>query len=827
MSGKDANERRAAMQEAVPGACEVQRHRLIFFTWNAAHLTRSRSEPFSGTRTHSLLMDYLSVASSCSVGCAATDSVEVFGVNLALGAILSDGAELVKEDCPGNKVGSYTVQCNIGVPSVTTNACVPPPCPAGSSVALALDDQTLTHSSQLEHVHGHSYTLPCENVNANYYGNLQIYCQAATLMANLSTCLGNPCSSSAALEVAVGWRSASLSPSSEEAHGNTWTANCFSINEEFSGDVTLTCNFGNVSAITSGCTQMEVGCRPSGQDRSDTVTVESYTQALQPSSTVQQGGTWSYDCSSFTAGTYEGSVSVTCGALGAYSIDNGCTAKNCLAGSSFSASKSGFSGQTTLSSDIQHGSTGTASCANVNQALRGNVQLSCSYGVLSIDASACYAICTDSAQAIFGGSVHTVSPSEEIADGNSFSVPCVNYLSGWEGNVVATCTTGSLSADASGCTGLPCEVGNSVSITLYDVTQSVALTEDLAHEASTSRACSSINADYAGNFQLQCLADVLQLDKSGCTCQTEACSTAPCPSGDTFVVALTGVQSPVPLTQTLQALESTNMSCDSAAPGHDGSLSVLCSGGVLSADVSACAPRSCDASTAAAAATVGSMNGPISATQVQTDTPIWGQPIHSRLCHWISPASRCVICLCAAVGLGWYVAVGSVAIHRGPMTTESTREALKFTRMCKYWGSRTCFNGMGCPFAHSESELCEQPDLQATGLCYEFARSGHCRRGQGCNFAHGKHELRLPRAKKVASWTSVCGRPQNTQLDSQAVQGMVNQLRELEEMVVMLELQIAALQTGHGRDYASPSPGASPSTSSARRSESDPGRMWL
>lgn len=27
---------------------------------------------------------------------------------------------------------------------------------------------------QLEHVHGHNYTLPCSNVNANYYGNLQV-----------------------------------------------------------------------------------------------------------------------------------------------------------------------------------------------------------------------------------------------------------------------------------------------------------------------------------------------------------------------------------------------------------------------------------------------------------------------------------------------------------------------------------------------------------------------------------------------------------------------------------------------------------------------------
>ena len=25
-------------------------------------------------------------------------------------------------------------------------------------------------------------------------------------------------------------------------------------------------------------------------------------------------------------------------------------------------------------------------------------------------------------------------PRQEIADGNSFSVPCVNYLAGWDGN---------------------------------------------------------------------------------------------------------------------------------------------------------------------------------------------------------------------------------------------------------------------------------------------------------------------------------------------------------------------------------------------------------
>ena len=47
------------MQEAVPGTFEIQRHCLIFFTWKAGNLTRSGSEPFSGTRTRSVLMEYL------------------------------------------------------------------------------------------------------------------------------------------------------------------------------------------------------------------------------------------------------------------------------------------------------------------------------------------------------------------------------------------------------------------------------------------------------------------------------------------------------------------------------------------------------------------------------------------------------------------------------------------------------------------------------------------------------------------------------------------------------------------------------------------------
>ena len=80
---------------------------------------------------------------------------------------------------------------------------------------------------------------------------------------------------------------------------------------------------------------------------------------------------------------------------------------------------------------------------------------------------------------------------------------------------------------------------------------------------------------------------------------------------------------------------------------------------------------------------------------------------------------------------------------------KDTRDALKFTRMCKYWKVNRCNLGADCNFAHSEVELRDQPDLVSTRLCFQFARKGHCKNGEECTFAHGKSELRrLPKAGK-------------------------------------------------------------------------------
>lgn len=80
-----------------------------------------------------------------------------------------------------------------------------------------------------------------------------------------------------------------------------------------------------------------------------------------------------------------------------------------------------------------------------------------------------------------------------------------------------------------------------------------------------------------------------------------------------------------------------------------------------------------------------------------------------------------------------------------PMTPKSAstsiKEAVKFTRMCKFNLVGTCKRGSGCSFAHSEADLQEEPDFRKTTLCTSFSR-GKCKMGNTCNFAHGLHELR-------------------------------------------------------------------------------------
>eukprot|EP00439_Symbiodinium_sp_Y106_P007295 s3236_g1.t1 len=568
-----------------------------------------------GTLTVSCSSGVVSATSNCVVGCSSTVLDQVVDIvdktggkypNLTSGVYLKSG-ENATMDCPSSMYsGSMTFSCSSGVPTLTHN-CVPLPCPANDTILLELDGSSLNYSLQAENVHAENTTVECSSVNSDWQQNLQVMCRYGRLESDASTCAGVPCGTSTSAGVSVGWLNATLNPDTEVAHASTWTVLCYSINTEFSGDINLRCKGGTVLADAS-CQQEEVGCRPSGQYASETAAVGNYSVVLGPSTTVASGGTWEVDCESNTEGNYLGKITVTCGALGSYtSVDNQCVERHCPAGTSLTVSKAGYTGTVVTSADIAHAAVGTASCTDVDEGLQGNLALTCDWGVVSVDTSACDVVCLPSrpGQAFIAGTPFDVAPPVDILDGRNFSIPCVDLMAGYNGNVVGTCSGGSVNADSSNCVGMPCEAGEGFTITLYDKTDLVNLTADLASGATATFPCSSVNSDYAGDISFRCLADVLRKDVSGCVCQDQACSIAPCMATDTFFVQLTDTEASVAIGEQVSSLQTVSRTCESAAPGHDGSFSVLCSGGVLHPDLTTCTERGCDASTAAAQFSVG------------------------------------------------------------------------------------------------------------------------------------------------------------------------------------------------------------------------------
>jgi len=64
------------------------------------------------------------------------------------------------------------------------------------------------------------------------------------------------------------------------------------------------------------------------------------------------------------------------------------------------------------------------------------------------------------------------------------------------------------------------------------------------------------------------------------------------------------------------------------------------------------------------------------------------------------------------------------------------------TKMCNLFLLNLCKKGNDCPFAHSEDEIREKPNLEKTKLCPQFLEEGKCNKGNRCAFAHGEEELR-------------------------------------------------------------------------------------
>lgn len=76
-----------------------------------------------------------------------------------------------------------------------------------------------------------------------------------------------------------------------------------------------------------------------------------------------------------------------------------------------------------------------------------------------------------------------------------------------------------------------------------------------------------------------------------------------------------------------------------------------------------------------------------------------------------------------------------------PVTQPQVVQFFK-TKMCRFHENKRCRYGSTCPFAHSASELEEQPDLSKTSLCRSWQWHRCSLSSEECPFAHGKEELR-------------------------------------------------------------------------------------
>ena len=66
---------------------------------------------------------------------------------------------------------------------------------------------------------------------------------------------------------------------------------------------------------------------------------------------------------------------------------------------------------------------------------------------------------------------------------------------------------------------------------------------------------------------------------------------------------------------------------------------------------------------------------------------------------------------------------------------------LQKTTLCAAWPRGECAAAR-CRFAHGVSELRGTAAVYKTQLCHWYSSSGKCTRGAGCRHAHGESELR-------------------------------------------------------------------------------------
>eukprot|EP00439_Symbiodinium_sp_Y106_P015861 s2680_g2.t1 len=377
------------------------------------------------------------------------------------------------------------------------------------------------------------YQRDCSEINSGYEGAYTMFCNMGVLSADTSFCEAKGCAATDTVNVDVGGATSVVATGSALLHGESIDQLCEEVNPQYTGTLSIACNFGAVSLPSQTC-----AVKPCEPWDFVAATLHGASGLLQPREQIVSGETGVGECGNVNI-EYSGDFALTCN-LGVLE------AQVRLLSGSFLLLHAG-------------------------------------------DSSGCRRTCSSygsNTTVTVEGEQYTVWPIRRIEHGGTGVQACGNVLFGFGGEVQLACDDGTLSVTSHTCQPNPCEAGLLIQATIYGVTGIAPLIFDTDHLGTGLVDCYSINPETTGRFEATCFARTLTL-VSETACRKSCTDTSPAS------VQIDGFNYTVLPVGTIPHNRTQTQNCSAFWPGYEGTIDVQCIDDVSTVVGEACIPLPC------------------------------------------------------------------------------------------------------------------------------------------------------------------------------------------------------------------------------------------
>eukprot|EP00928_Gymnodinium_smaydae_P017237 TRINITY_DN16594_c0_g2_i1.p1 TRINITY_DN16594_c0_g2~~TRINITY_DN16594_c0_g2_i1.p1 ORF type:complete len:3204 (-),score=673.13 TRINITY_DN16594_c0_g2_i1:181-9792(-) len=485
--------------------------------------------------------------------------------------------------------GEVEISCFFGVLAVNPSTCAPRDCNPGDKVNVTVG--SITSSVTLANTirSGLAGTVPCGQVNSAFSADVVLSCVLGTLSFKADGCR-RACSTSTTKNVQLGGATVALNPLVKIDDGETeYNRNCQDLHSGFEGVFSVLCTDGALFEALGGCT--ERGCT---QTDSVSVTLNAVTKSLNPDLAMASGTTLSLMCEDVTD-SYTGVIILSCarGTLTADSSD--CAQRPCEPWDFYVGTVQGESGLIYPRTSLQSGQSGTAECNGANVEYSGDLQITCTAAVATVDSAAgCRLTCAANGQSIAGrsasfvldGVTRTVSPADRIFHDATGIQACAAAAYGYSGDITLGCDNGVLSATNVACVPDPCTMKLRQNMSVLGKWGITSPKEEIASGGYGLAYCHA-NNEYSGFMNVSCYASVMTVVNAS-SCKA-ACTT----HGSSTELTLSGQPRRVVPASMIHHGEEGVQLCSSAHGGYTGIINLTCSDGNLNVAADTCLPNPC------------------------------------------------------------------------------------------------------------------------------------------------------------------------------------------------------------------------------------------